>query len=62
MFKKNTNNIDVCYMLFKINQIYKIRQETYYLTSGSGPASPSGGIRFLIFLLLVLSEIPDVDW
>ena len=33
----------------------------YLFTSGTRPASPAGGIRFLIFLLLVPAEIPVVD-
>ena len=31
-------------------------------TSGTRPASPAGGIRFLIFLLLVPAEIPVSHW
>ena len=44
--KKNSSEINYKYFI--------------YLTSGTGPASPAGGIRFLIFLLLVPAEIPVV--
>ena len=38
-----------------------ITHELFY-TSGTRPVSPAGGIRFLIFLLLVPAEIPVIDW
>ena len=48
------SNINVIKLVF-LNQFL-------YYTSGTRLASPAGGIRFLIFLLLVPAEIPVVDW